>query len=115
MLTMQLHVLHGLRSSSLPDTASAVVCDGLDGTKSCWLHIFNISKPGVLYAAGAVYEGKFYVISPNDDDTPDTMRVYDFKQQEWALWRLSVNPPAALNVLLGVHEDHLIQYGGERE
>lgn len=69
--------------------------------------------PSDVHAAGAVYDGKFFLISPNDDDTPDAMRVYDFSQREWALWNLPVTPLAAMNVLLGVHKDQLIQYGGQ--
>ena len=72
-------------------------------------------RPCTPCAAGVVYDEKFYMISPNDDSTPDAMRVYDFAQQEWALWELSVKPPAALNVLLGVYQDQLIQYGGKHK
>ena len=66
-----------------------------------------------MYAAGAVFEGRFFLISSDDEDTSDTMRVYDFHQQEWALWEFAVRPPAIRNIFIDVYEDQLVQYGGQ--
>lgn len=53
-----------------------------------------------MYAAGAVFEGRFFLISSDDEHTSDTMRVYDFHQQEWALWEFAIRPPATKEVFI---------------
>ena len=63
-------------------------------------------------SAGAVYDGKFYLVC-NDPTLKEAMRVYDFGKQQWAMLDLPVMPPAFDKVLLDVYQDQLIQFGGD--
>ena len=63
--------------------------------------------------AGALYDGKLFVVSPNDADSADAMRVYDFERQEWTFLELPERPPAGIEVLLAVYKGCLIQLGGD--
>ena len=65
-------------------------------------------------SAGALHGDKLYIVSPAEH-TSDDMRIYDFDKQEWTMLHLPSKPPASMNVLLGVHGNQLIQFGGRNQ